>query len=257
MVSALFLFLVAPVGHARSGGDVYWHTSPDVKSCSMVIDASLTQSQWNRFTRQAGAVVSFKSLGPAETLGKKHFKVAIDASNTPVDQHDLAWINTFTHPSSRYCPLGDAVKVPTIRAEMGVSDNMDVGGFWTTAPNANYGLVGADVKYAFLQHSGKLPAVAARASATILTGVPDFNMGIYSLDLMTSKNISALTPYVGIKESVAVGTETTTKVNLDRATESIAQGFAGAVYSVWKLNLAAEYNVSYVNTLTLAAGFRF
>ena len=83
-----------------------------------------------------------------------NFLIAIDKASTPVDQHDLAWINTFTHPDED-CPLGDAIIVPTIRASMGVSDNMDVGGYWTTAPSANYGMVGGEFKYAFLQESEK------------------------------------------------------------------------------------------------------
>ena len=41
----------------------------------------------------------------------------------------------FTHPDAD-CPLGDAVGYPTIRASMGVSDRMDIGGYWTVAPGA-------------------------------------------------------------------------------------------------------------------------
>jgi hypothetical protein len=65
--AVLFLFLSA--SHAHSG-DVYWHIDPNVGSCSMVIDPSLTQDQWHKFVEQAGAMVTFKSLAPATTLGK-------------------------------------------------------------------------------------------------------------------------------------------------------------------------------------------
>lgn len=256
VVGTLSLCLFGSASHAQGNGDgVYWHTDPGVKSCSMVIDPSLTQAQWSKFTRQASAIVSFKSLGPAETLGKMHFKIAIDHSSSPVDQHDPAWINTFTHPSTRNCPLGDVIRIPTIRAEMGVADNIDVGGYWTTAPDANYGLVGGELKYGFLQHSEKLPSVAVRTSASILTGVPDFNMTIYGVDLLASKKIRVVTPYVGFREILSIGTETTSKVDLDRETIPITQGYAGVVYSLWKVRLAAEYNVSFVNTLTFAVAF--
>ncbi len=258
MASSLVLFLFLPVTHARAdGGDVYWRTNPYVKSCSMVIDPSLTQGQWGRFVRQASAIVSSKSLGSAETLGRMHFKVGITASNTPVDQHDLAWINTFTHPSYRNCPLGDDIRIPTIRAAMGITDRLDAGAFWTTAPDANYGLVGAELKYAFVKNVPNLPAAAVRASTTILTGVPDFNISIYSVDLIASKRVAVFTPYVGFKQSLAVGTETTSKVDLDRESIGIAQGYAGVAYSVWKVSLAAEYNFSAVNTLALSLGMAF
>jgi len=249
------LFLFVSVSHAQhQDSNVYWHIDPNVKTCSMVIDPSLTQDQWHRFTEQAGAIVSFKSLASAKTLGKMNFNIAIDKSSTPVDQHDLAWINTFTHPDEN-CPLGDAISLPTIRASMGVSDNMDIGGYWTTAPGANYGAVGGEFKYAFLQESEKFPAAAARASVSMLTGVSDFNFNIYSVDLMASKKIVMLTPYVGIKESLAIATETTSKVDLNKESVYFTQGYAGVVYSVWMLSLAAEYNVSSVNTFAFAIGF--
>lgn len=254
MATFIVLFQILVVSPAYCGdGDVYWHTDPGVESCSMVIDPSLTQSQWHTFTRQAGAIVSFKSLASASTLGKKKFSIALDYSSTPVDQHDLAWINTFTHPDED-CPLGDAVKLPTIRARMGISDNMDIGAYWTTAPRANYGGIGGELKYAFLQESQKSPAAAVRASVSLLTGVPDFNLNVYSIDVLASKRISRFAPYVGFKESLVIGTETTSKVDLDRETISIPQGYAGIACNFWMINLAAEYNVSSVNTFALALG---
>ncbi len=254
-VTSLVLFALVSVAHAQSdGSNVYWHIDPSVKSCSMVIDPSLTQAQWHKFTEQTGALMSFKSLASAKTLGKMNFQIAIGDAFTPVDQHDLAWINTFTHPDAD-CPLGDRVSTPTIRAGMGVSDRMDIGGYWTTAPEANYGVVGAEIKYSFLQESGKSPAAAVRASATLLTGVPDFNLNIYSIEVMASKKITLLTPYVGFRESLVIGTETTSKVNLNRENLSVTQGYAGVAYSIWKLNLAAEYNFSIVNTFAFTLGF--
>jgi hypothetical protein len=257
MASAFIAFAIVSTSHAQgNGSDVYWHTTPSVKSCSMVIDPSLTQAQWHTFTQQVGAISSFKSLASAKTLSKLNYHVAVDYASSPVDQHDPAWINTFTHPDEN-CPLGDAVAYPTLRASMGVTDNMDVGGYWTVAPGANYGLLGGEFKYAFLQESENIPAAAMRASVSILAGVPDFNLNIYSVDLLASKEIAMFTPYVGIRTSLVIGTETTSKVDLDTETIPIAQGYVGVAYSIWMLNLAAEYNVSSVNTFALDVGLNF
>jgi hypothetical protein len=134
---------------------------------------------------------------------------------------------------------------------------MDLGGCWIVAPGANYGIVGGELKYAFLQESEKTPAAAVRASVSIVTGVPDLNLNVYSIDVLASKEIAMLTPYIGIRTSLVVGTETTSKVDLNRESIAIAQGYAGVVNSIWKFNLAAEYNVSYVNTFAFAVGFCF
>ena len=250
----MILFLFVSVSHAQSdGGNAYWNIDPNVKTCSMIINPSLTQSQWHRFVKQGGAILSFKSLAPASTLGKMKFNIAIDDAYTPVDQHDLAWINTFAHPDEN-CPLGDQISFPALRASMGISDNMDVGGYWTVAPGANYGVAAGEFKYAFLQESEKRPAAAARASVSMLTGVPDFNLEIYGIDLLASKKFAMFTPYVGLKESLVIGTEATSKVALDRERLSLTQGYAGITYSIWMLNVAAEYNLSNVNTFTFAIG---
>jgi len=252
---AAFLFLFVSTSHSQSNGtDWYWRIDPSVKSCSMVINPSLTQAQWHRFAREAGTILSFRSLAPATTLGKKNFEIAIDYSYSPVDQHSLAWINTFVHPDED-CPLGDAIVIPTIRAGMGISKNMDIGGYWTTAPGANYGAVGGELKYAFLQESEKRPAAAVRASFAILTGVPDFNLNIYSVDLMTSKKFGRFAPYVGLRQSLVAATETTSKVDLKDERVSIALGYAGVASYIWVLNLMAEYNVASVNTFAFALGF--
>ncbi len=220
----------------------------------MVIDPSLTQAQWKKYTRQVSAISSFKSLASAEPLGKLNFTVGITYSITPVDQRDPAWINTFTHPDEN-CPLGDQIKVPTLRARLGVSSTMDVGGYWTTAPGANYGIVGGEFKYAFLRESARAPAAAVSTSFAMLTGVPDYNLSIYSVGLMASKRIAMFTPYLGVKESLAIGTETTTKVDLNSERLPLTQGFIGGTYSIWKLGFAAEYNIADVNTFAFSIGF--
>ncbi len=254
LVLPVVLLLTRPAYSQGNDGGVYWHIDPNVKTCSMVIDPSLTQAQWETFVREAGAMIDFKSLGPAEPLGKGRFNLGVDYSVTPVDQHDPAWINTFTHPDAS-CPLGDRIKLPALRATLGVTSRVDVAGFWTSAPRANYGLAGGAVKYAFLRESARIPAAAVSASFTSLTGVIDFNFNVYSVGFVASKRIASVTPYLGVKHSLAVGTEETPKVDLAREAIPLSHGFVGATYSLWKLGLAAECDVAAVNTFALQIGF--
>ncbi len=240
--------------HSQGGDGVYWHIDPGVKTCSMVIDPALTQGEWHTFVQQTGAIVSARPWTSAEPLGARNFTLGLDYSITPIDQRDPAWINTFTHPDAG-CPLGDQIKMPVLRAALGVSSSMDVAGFWTTAPHANYGLAGGAFKYAFLKESARVPAAAVSTSATWLTGVPDFDFAVYSVELVASKRVAAFTPYLGVKENLASGTETTSKVDLARENIAITQGFVGATYRIWMLGLTAEYNVAPVNTFAVQLGF--
>ena len=248
-------FALSSSSAQTNGSDIYWHTDHNVKDCSMVIDPSLTQGEWRTFVKQVGAVTSFKTLASAKPLGFMEYVVGIDMSYSPIDQHDRAWINTFTHPDET-CPLGDVIAIPTFRGRIGVSDRMDVGAYWTSAPDANYGIVGAEFRYALSAESETMPAVAARGSVTILTGVSDFDASIYGLEASASKTIGYVTPYAGLRGILAVGSETTTKVDLSREMIPLAQAFVGVTGSIWVLDVAAEYNVSVVNTFALVVGVK-
>jgi hypothetical protein len=254
VTSGMSLFTWTTYGQ-NNGGDVYWHIDASVKTCSMVIDPSLTQDQWKRYSRQLGGMSSFKSMASAETIGKKHFGITLEYSVTPVNQHDPAWINTFVHPDEN-CPLGDKIMLPMLRAKFGVSDKIEIGAKWATAPGGNYGMIGGELKYAFLKETKKMPAAAIRASFTALTGVADYNISLGSIDLLVSKKVAGVSPYLGIKESLIMGTETTSKVDLDKESLLATQGFIGVAYSIWRIDLAAEYNISNVNTLSFLIGFR-
>jgi len=254
LVIALAILVLTCPAYSQAQDGVYWHTDPGVKTCSMVIDPALTQEQWKTFVRQAGALVSFKSLAPAEPLGRGHFTLGLDYGVTPVDQHDPAWINTFTHPDAS-CPLGDQIKMPSLRGTLGVSSRVDVVGFWSSAPNANYGVAGGALKYAFVKESAKVPAAAVTASYTGLTGVPDFNMSIYSIGVAASKRVAGFVPYLGVKQSLSVGTETTSKVDLAQETIPLGHAFVGATGSLWSINVAAEYEVAAVNTFSFMIGY--
>lgn len=258
-LASLAIALVAdnPAALAHdSDRDVYWHIDPKVKSCSMQIDPSLTQGQWHRFTREAGSVITYKSLSPAAPIGQGNWVLGLDYSVSPVDQHDQAWINTFVHPDGD-CPLGDAVVIPTLSGRFGVSERAEVGGFWTTSPNANFGIVGAEFKYGVLAPREHRPSAALRASAALLTGVPDFDLAAYSADLVVGQRFGRFEPYVGVRQSLVVGSETTSKVSLRDEHQDVTQGFAGAACSVWHTKVAAEFDAGPVNTFALSIGAAF
>jgi hypothetical protein len=254
MIAVGLLLLACPAFPQGTDGGVYWHTSPGVTTCSMVIDPSLTQDQWHTFVEQAGTLIDFKSLAPASPLGKHHFTLGVVYTLTPVNQHDPAWINTFSHPDAN-CPLGDQIVMPSLRATWGASDAVDVTGFWTQAPGANYGLAGGAMQYTFLGESAKRPAAAASVAFTSLTGVPDFDFNVMSVGLRASKRLARFTPYLGVKQGIAVGVEQTQKVDLKQENAPLAMAVVGTTWSIWKLGVAAEYEIADVNTFALQIGF--
>ena len=114
-----------------------------------------------------------------------------------------------------------------------------------------------EIKHALLPESEKAPAAAIRATYVTLLGVDDMNMNAFGIDVMASKNLSRFTPYLGMRKILATGTETTSKVDLERESIWATQGVIGVMYSIWKFNIAAEYGIAEVSTFAIMTGVNF
>ena len=251
IVKALVVLCFISISHAQE-----LHVNPSYRSCSIELDPSLTQSQFHKFTREAAQVFTFKLMSPAEPLGAKKFQVGIDYSSTRIDDADPAWNNTFSHPDEDHY-LGDQITMPKLFARMGVSDRVDVGFYFTQNPNANYGFMGGEIKYAFFNESEKPLAMAVRTTYATLLGVEDLNFHQLGLDLSASKRIGRLAPYVGIGANLGRASETTSKVNLHNETVLTPRGIIGTQLSLSFFTLTAEMDVAAVSTFSLRMGFNF
>ncbi len=232
------------------------HVNHGFRSCSIELDPSLTQSQFHKFTREAAQVFTFKLMSPAEPLGAKKFQVGIDYAITRINDADPAWNNTFSHPHETHY-LGDQLAFPKLFARMGVSDRIDVGFYFTKNPEANYGFMGGEIKYALFMKPEKPFAMAVRTTYATLLGVEDLNFHLWGVDLSASKKIGRLTPYLGIGANLGRAIETTSKVNLHNETVLTPRGIIGTQLSLSFFSLTAEMDVAAVSTFSLRTGFEF
>jgi hypothetical protein len=195
-------------------------------------------------------------LAPAEPLGAKKFQVGLEYSRLRIEDADPAWNNTFSHPDEHHY-LGDVIGMPKLFARMGLSDRIDAGVYFTKVPEANYGFLGGEMKYAFFQEPVKPAAAAVRASYATLLGVDDMNFHVFGVDVSTSKNLGMLTPYLGIGVNLARAIETTSKVKLDNETVLTPRGIIGARFSLSLFSLTAEMDIAELSTFSLRTGFKF
>jgi hypothetical protein len=195
-------------------------------------------------------------MSPAEPLGAKKFQLGLEFSRVRIEDADPAWNNTFSHPEEDHY-LGDVKKMPKLFARMGVSDRIDAGVYFTKVPEANYGFLGGEMKYAFLQESTKPVAAAVRTSYATLLGVDDLDFHVFGVDVSTSKNLGMLTPYLGLGANLARAIETTSKVSLDNETVLTPRGIIGARFAISFLSLTAEMEIAELSTFSLRTGFKF
>jgi hypothetical protein len=236
------------------------HVNPRWDECSFQLDPSLTPSAWRQFTREAGLVVYFRPLSDARPMGRGHFEVAMLQWGTAIDDADPAWNDTFVHPDSTHWLFdGDRLNFPGLMARVGVTDRTDVGAYVTKNPNANYGFFGGQVQQSLLGGRDATWAAAARLSFVSLFGPDDLDFTVYGADLLASRTfplsrLVALSPYAGVSGYLATSHEKSAVVDLDDERLFGAHATVGAALRVWNAQVAAEYGLARVNTLSLKVG---
>lgn len=151
----------------------------------------LAQSEFRLLSEDLGAALSYKALAPAEPLGITGFDIGIEATATDMEHSAL-----FDKASSG--SGFSTLPVAKLHVHKGLPFNFDVGAFLSTAPDSNIRLVGAELRYAFLEGGVAMPAIAVRGTYTRLSGVDQLDFDTRGLELTISKGFAMLTPYAGI-----------------------------------------------------------
>lgn len=223
---------------------------------------NMNNAEFQAFSADLGAALSYKSLTPTEPLGILGFDVAVDGSSTQVEA-GAAW----------QIATGDTVSnlpMTRIRVTKGLPFGFDVGGFYSTVPGSNIKTYGAELRYALVEGGVVTPAIGLRAATTRLNGVDDLDFSTRSLDISISKGFGPVTPYFGVGQ-VWVDNEYTGSqfqgscpivptVSCGGATANFndAKYFAGMRISLLVLNLVVEGDrTGDVTTYSLKLGFGF
>lgn len=244
--------------------DVHLHVNPRWKECSFQIDPSLTQDAWHQFTKEAGMVTYFRSLTDAKPMGPRHFEVSILQWNTRIDETDEAWNNTFVHPdSTHYLIGGDVLPFPGLSVRAGITHKIDAGIYWSARPGANYGIIGGQLQYNFINDTVKNWAASSRISFNSLYGPDDLNLSVFGLDLLAGKKFTlfsdrtSISPYAGLSTWLSRAHEKTDVVNLKDENIWGLQGMLGTTAQIYFFRLGVEYNFANVNSFSYKAGINF
>lgn len=152
---------------------------------------NINQGQFRLLSEDLGAALSYKPLAPAAPLGVTGFDIGVEASATKLRNPEiLDQVTSGNTPSW--------LVVPRIEAQKGLPFNIDVGLSYSKVPGSNIDLWGGELRYAILDGSAALPALAVRGSYTKLTGVDQMNFSTKGLDLSVSKGFLFITPYAGL-----------------------------------------------------------
>src|SRR4029450_7790690 len=150
-----------------------------------------------------------------------------------------------------YHELGSHLAFPKISLRVGVARKLDLGAFFTKAPSANYGWLGADAKYQLLEQSTTMPiALAVRGAYTKTLFVDDMDMHAATADVVPGRPFfGAVTPYVGFGGDLVLARETSPMVELDTETAAVSHAIAGVDVRLWHVSVGAEANLATISSL--------
>ena len=245
LVVPLALTLLLPAaGRAEPAPDPHLHVDPSLQDCSVVFASNLTQTAFRRFVREFGSVSAFKQGAPPAPLGPWGVALDIEQIYFSVEQHSAAWNDTFSHPTNTH-PLGADKAFPKLRLRLGLTDELEVGAFYTRSQDANYGWLGVEAKYAIFQERDDLPfTLAVRGAYTKTLYVADMDMHDLGLDVSIGHTFwRRLTPYLGVGTDVVLARETSAAVSLHSETQLVPHALAGLELRVWHVALGAEVQV--------------
>jgi hypothetical protein len=252
LAALVFLAPAVASAHGSDGhpADPNLHVNSSLKDCSVQFAPELTQDAFARFVREFGSVSAFKMMSPPPTLGRGRVALGLEGISFTVEEKADAWNDTFAHPDA-YHELGAKKQFPKVRLAVGVTDRLDLGAFYTENPQANYGWLGLECKYAMLRQGPAMPvALALRGAYTKTLYVDDMDMHALTADVAAGRTFwGCFTPYLGVGGDLVFARETSDVVDLHDETQPVSHAFGGLELRLWHVAIGAEASQAALSSL--------
>ena len=214
---------------------------------------NLTPSNFNDLVKEAGTVIAYRGVAPAEPQGIfPGFDIGIEASFVKID-------NTLWEEVLESNDVPSYLPVPRVHVRKGLPLGFDLGASYAMVPSSNIKVIGGELQYAIMDGSAALPALALRGHYSTLLGVDDLDLETYGADAVLSKGFLFLTPYVGVGVLRSDGEYTGNEPSLQNLDESeTTQRVFGGVQiamALLRITLDAEYSEVPVYTAKVSLGW--
>jgi hypothetical protein len=217
------------------------------------IPSDLGNDIFKSLVNEAGAVVAYRGVAPAEPGGLTGFDIGVETSFVKVDS-DL-WDLVLD-----YGDTPGYVVVPKVHVRKGLPFGIDLGASYAMVPDSNVEVLGGEIQYAIMDGSAALPALALRGHYSTLRGVDDLNLTVYGGDVVLSKGFLFLTPYIGagvLKTKGEYQGNASQNEPLADYSETTQRVFGGVqiAMALLRLTLDAEYAEVPVYTAKVSLGW--
>lgn len=180
------------------------------------------QTTFDGFVDELAAISAYNPISPAEPLGITGFEIGAAVSSYSIDTS--IWDSAVTDGSAP-----SHIPVPRLLARKGLPFGVDIGASYISVPGSNIKNLGGEVRWAVLEGSTVTPAVAVIGHASKLSGVTDFDLSTYGVDVGISKGFAMLTPYAAVGQVWYKGSQSAGLPFSDRKT-SDTRSYAGVQF---------------------------
>jgi hypothetical protein len=214
----------------------------------------ISQDGFKSLTKEAGAALGYRNLAPAKPLGITGFDIGVEATVMSIDENSSYWKAAFGTDTPAYLAL------PKIRVRKGLPLGIDIGAMYSSVPDSNVKLFGAEVSKAILEGGVAVPAIGVRATYTKMTGVDDLGLQTYGIDASISKGFLILTPYAGagmlwIKSEAKGYLQSIGRTDVSTTVPRYFGGIKFTPVPLFSVTAEAEYAEKPVYSLRGAIGF--
>lgn len=214
----------------------------------------MAQPQFDAVSQQAGTLITYRAMAPAEPGGWIGFDISVAASAVKIDS--ALWDSVI--PTENI--TSDYVYVPSIRARKGLPLGFDIGASYSQVPGSDIQVLGGEVQWSWWDGSVATPAFAFRGHYSTLLNSDELNLTSYGADAVLSKGFAMFTPYVGIG-AVAMESEYTGTLpanqTLQKFTDTSPRYFGGLrmTLALFQITADIEYLEEPVYSLKLGLGW--
>lgn len=209
----------------------------------------LLQGDFKKLSEDLGASLSYKAVTPAEPLGITGFDLGIEFSSTALEN------KTVFNTACSSCDIDNLI-IPKLHLHKGLPLNLDVGLMYSSVPNSNIKLTGAELRYAFLEGGMASPALALRGTYSKLSGVDQLDFDTRGVELTVSKGFAMFTPYGGVGQNWVTSTPNVSGLEEETFTQS--KYYVGLNMNLGLLNIDVEADeTGGAQTISGKLGLRF
>jgi hypothetical protein len=207
----------------------------------------LGQAEFTLLSKDFISAASYKAVSPAEPLGITGFDLGVELSVSQL-QNSAIWKKAGADIS--------VLPLPKLHIHKGLPFNIDVGASLTVVPDSDIRLLGAEVRYAFLEGGVATPALAIRGAVTRLSGVNQLDLSTQSIELTASKGFVMFTPFIGVGK--VWGDVRPHVGSLQKESSSVNKLFAGINANFGLVNVAGEVDRTGENqSVSIKLGLRW